>query len=337
MKLITALVLLFAGVVSSFAAKLKIITTLADLASIAQAVGGDRVSVSSIINGVRDPHRLEAKPSYMSRASSADLWVAVGLELELGYEPPILEGSGNAKIQRGRPGYVAVADWVPVLEKPTGTVTRAQGDLHPYGNPHVWLDPYNGRIIAEKLAERMGQLDRAAAGYFEENAKKFVRRLDEAMWGAALVNKFGGDALWQWDNQDKLVANLTDKGALNLLGGWAAKMRPFWQQPIVTYHRSWVYFAYRFGLKIVAELEPKPGIDPTPGHIASVMRVMQDRKVKAILQEPFYSTKSGEFVAGRTGASLVIAPGSVAHDPSVKDYIGLFDLLVSKVSAALGR
>jgi ABC-type Zn uptake system ZnuABC Zn-binding protein ZnuA len=293
--------------------------------------------VSSVIVGARDPHRLEAKPSFISRAAGADLWLATGLELELAYEVPILRESRNPKIQIGAPGHVYSSDWVKIREIPTGAVTRAQGDLHPYGNPHIWLDPYNGRTIALKLADKMGSLDKANADSFDANAKAFVNRLDDAMFGSALVNKFGGATLWQWDNDDKLVANLKEKGADSQLGGWAAKMRPYWKSPIVTYHRSWTYFAFRFGLKVIDELEPKPGIDPTPGHVGAVIKEVTDQHVKVILQEPFYSPRTANFVAQKTGASAVIAPGNVGHTPGAKDYISMFDEIVGKVSAAMGK
>lgn len=332
-----SLVLIGLGAVVAARADLNIVTTTADLASIAQAVGGSKVRVSSIVTGARDPHRIEAKPSFMSRARSADLWLAIGLELEIGYERPILDGSGNAKIRVGGTGHVYASQWARIRDIPAGAVTRAQGDIHPYGNPHLWLDPHNGRTIALKLADKMGTLDRTNAALYKANAAAFAKRLDEAMFGDALVAKFGGDDLWTWDDSDKLVPNLREKGALDQLGGWAAKMRPFWGKPIVTYHRSWNYFAYRFGLKVVAELEPKPGLEPSPGHTAGVIKTIEAQGVKAILQEPFYSKRNAEFVAQRTGATAVVAPGSVGHEAAARDYIALFDTIVGRLSAAMGK
>ncbi len=217
---------------------LNVVTTLPDLAALVQAVGKNRVRVSSLITGARNPHFLEAKPSFMSKAASADLWVAIGLDLEVGYEPLILEGSRNPKIQAGKPGCVHVGEWVRVIDKPTGAVTRAQGDIHPYGNPHVWLDPYNGRLIAAKLAERMGDLDPESRAFFKSNADAFVNDLDEAMFGKALVEKFGGAKLWGWDNEDALIENLRKSSAESQLAGWSGTMRRFWKTPIITYHRS---------------------------------------------------------------------------------------------------
>lgn len=328
---------LLAGLASSAVAKLNILTTTPDLASIAMEVGGNRVSVSSIIVGARDPHRIEAKPSFMSRAAGADLFVAVGLELEIAYEMPIIDGSRNGRIRPGAPGHVYAAEWVKPLDVPSGPVSRAQGDIHPYGNPHIWLDPYNGRVIALRLADKMGSLDKSNASFYASNAKEFVERLDKAMFGAQLVDKFGGTNLWQWENAGTLTSNLAEKGSGGQLGGWAGKMARFRGISIITYHRSFVYFAKRFDLRVADELEPKPGIDPAPGHIAGIIRLVQSQGIKAIVQEPFYSTRNGKFVESRTDAKLVVVPGSVGHDPAARDYISLFDVMVDRISSALGR
>jgi zinc/manganese transport system substrate-binding protein len=226
---------------------------------------------------------------------------------------------------------------VKVLEKPSGAVTRAQGDMHPYGNPHVWLDPLNGRMIALHLAEKLGSLDPKNAAVYKVNADAFANRLDVAMFGSALVGKFGGPKLWEWDSEGSLLANLRKNSAEGALGGWCGKLARFAGKPIVTYHRSWVYFASRFDLKIVGELEPKPGIDPTPGHVAQMIRTVQSNGVRVILQERYYSTRNAQFVAQRTGATVVVAPGSVTHEPAAKDYISLFDTIVDRVAAALAK
>lgn len=311
--------------------KLKIVTTTADLASIASAVGGSHVSVSSLITGARDAHRLEAKPSYMSRVAGADLFIAIGLELEIGYERAILEGSGNRKVAVGAPGHVYASQYAYILGKPTGHVTRAQGDVHPYGNPHIWLDPWNGRLIAAGMEAKFSLLDRANAKNYEANLGRFVDRLDNAMFGAALVTKFGGLKLWQWHN-----ANVLDEkigGAKP--GGWLGKMEPLAGTRILSYHRSLTYLANRFHFKVVAELEPKPGLDPTPGHLAQVVREASEAKVKVILQEPFFSKRHADLVASRIGAKVVVIPENVGQAPGANDYISLFDVIVDRLSAAL--
>jgi ABC-type Zn uptake system ZnuABC Zn-binding protein ZnuA len=327
-----------AGAVSTAsAATLKVVTTTQDLASIAAAVGGKNATVSALIQGARDPHRLEAKPSFMSKVSNADLFIAVGLELEVGYEKPILTGSRNAKVAVGAAGHVYASEYSIVLEKPTGTVTRAMGDMHPYGNPHIWLDPYNARSIALKLGEKMAALNASDAAAYRSNAKVFADKLDDKMFGAPLVNKYGADKLWTLIRNKDLLSTLREQNTMSLLGGWVGRMAPYVNSNVVTYHRSWSYFINRFGLVSVGELEPKPGIDPTPSHLAKVIDIVKQSNVKAILQEPYYSTRNAEFVASRTNAKVVVCPGSVGHESAASDYFALMDTIVNRVSSALSR
>lgn len=328
MKNIKFLVVGAAWVASQVAfADLKVVTTTADLASIAKAVGGNKASVSSLITGARDPHRLEAKPSFMSRVSGANLFIAVGLGLEVGYERSILSGSANRRVAIGAPGNLHVGDYCSVLEKPTGGVSRAMGDIHPEGNPHVWLDPYNGRLIAKAIEERMSALDPDNAKTYQLNLEAFLDRLDAAMFGRSAVQKYGASKLWEWSAAGTLPAKAE-------VGGWSAQMAPLTGKPIITYHRSWSYLARRFGLKVVEELEPKPGLEPTPGHLAEVVRVGSRQGAKIVLQEPYFSRRSSEFVANRIGATVVVAPLSVGHDSGAKDYISLFDTIIAKLKAA---
>lgn len=322
---------LIAGASFAAAKPLVVVTTTADLASIAQAVGGNHAQASSLIVGARDPHRIEAKPSYMSRVSRADLFIAVGLDLEVGYENPILQGSHNSRIQVGAPGHLYAADGVAVLEKPQGGVSRADGDIHPFGNPHYWEDPYNGRVIAHHIANKMAELQPSSAQDFQANANAFSRAIDEHMFGAAAVNKYGADKLWAWDSQGVLVEKTGGQ-----ISGWAGMMAKHRGKPIIAYHRSWVYLANRFDLRIVEELEPKPGLDPTPGHIQQCVSTGKQMGVKAIIQEPFYSDKAARFVAQRIGAQVAVIPASVGQDPAAKDYISLMDTIVSRVAGALG-
>lgn len=315
-------------------AKLNVVTTTPDLASIASYVGGKNVSVKSIVNGARDPHRIEAKPSYMSLISRADLFIAIGLDLEIGYERALLDGSRNSHVRIGAPGHLYVSEGAMILDRPTGAVTRAEGDIHPYGNPHIWLDPYNGRIVARTIAERMSKLDKANADEYERGAKIFVDKLDRKMYGDALVERYGGELLWQWERNGELSEQLRKGGATNLLGGWVKASQAFRGKAIITYHRSFGYFINRFDLRSIGELEPKPGIEPTPGHLASLMRRAQEENVRVIIQEPFYSTRHANFVASRIGAKVVILPGNVGHDSSAKDYFSLFDTIISKLREA---
>jgi ABC-type Zn uptake system ZnuABC Zn-binding protein ZnuA len=209
------------------------------------------------------------------------------------------------------------------------------GDVHPYGNPHIWLDPGNGRTFAQKLAAKLASIDPGNAKEYAANADKFVDRLDAAMFGKALVSKYGGDKLWDWERNAQLESKLKEAGALGSLGGWAGQMLPFAGRPIITYHRSLNYFAHRFGLRIVDELEPKPGLDPTPGHLGEVIQNGQAKDVKVIVQESFYPTKHAQLVAGKIGAKVVVIPQNVGHDKGADDYISLFDVIVDRITGAL--
>ena len=279
--------------------KLNVVTTTTNLASIAESVGGQHVSVTSIGSGDEDPHFIQAKPSYMMKARKADLWICVGMELEIGYEGLILQGSRNPRIQINTPGHLDASEGIMKLEVPTGKVDRSMGDVHPLGNPHYWLDPYNGRIIAKNICQRLKELDPEHAGDYDRNLAAFLSKLDTAM------------------------------------AGWVAKLKPFEHSRIVTYHRSWPYFANRFNLDVVAELEPKPGIPPGPKHILEVINIMKSEKAGVILMEPFYNRDDAEAVAKKTGAKVVVVPNAV--NEQVKDYIAMLDNLVNRLSDALSE
>lgn len=335
MKRISALILLVSMLaVQPASAKLNVVTTTEDLADMARQVGGSLVTVSSLVTGVRDPHSLDARPGFMSRVRNADLFIAVGLDLEVGYERAILQGSGNRRVQIGANGHLYASEGVAVLEKPT-SVSRAQGDIHPYGNPHVWLDPFNARIMATDIANAMVRLDRQNANTYLQNLSRFLSRIDVAMFGEALVQKYGAQKLWEMSNAGDLGDRLRAAGDLQRLGGWAAKMAPHAGKPIVSYHRTWSYLARRFRLNVAAELEPKPGIPPTPGHLANVVKTMKSRNVKVILQEPYFSSSAAKSVASQTGARVVVAPPSVGADRAATSYIALIDTIVNRLAEAL--
>jgi zinc/manganese transport system substrate-binding protein len=311
--------------------KLNIVTTTQDLQSIAEAVGGDHVSVTSIGKGAEDPHFLQAKPSFMLKAKDADLWIRIGLELEIGYESLILEGSRNHRIAVGQPGHLDASEGVMLLDVPQTKVDRSLGDVHPFGNPHYWLDPYNGRIIAEHISARLSQLDPSHRADYRTNLTAFQSRLDAGMFGPQLVKELGGDALWKSminHTFDTFIGNRNP-------GGWAAKMLPHTGKKIVIYHRSWNYFTSRFGLVIAGELEPKPGIPPSGSHLEEIMDIIKSQGVKVILEEPFFSRRASDDVAARTGAKVLVCANSVGGQPEATDYIALINLIVNRLSNTL--
>ena len=336
MKRITLLLLAAACLSNAKAARIKIVTTTTDLADITRAVAGDYLAeVSSITTGREDPHTLTAKPGFIVRARDADVWIRIGMELEIGWEPVILRDARNPRIRVGMPRHIDASDHVIRLEVPTQRVTRDQGDIHPEGNPHYWLDPLNGRLVAATISERLGALYPEHKTKFEENLHRFERDLDTRMFGAALVDTLGGENLWKAASEKRLEALLTEKGAAGKAGGWYGTMRPHQGKTIVTYHRSWVYLTERFGLRGDLQLEPKPGIPPSAKHLASLVSEAEARKAHVILQEPFYTLKAAEFVASRTGAKIVVVPTMTGGSAEATGYLDMLDNVIRKVSAEL--
>jgi len=281
------------------ASKLKIVTSTTDLAEFAAEVGGDRVEVESIARGYQDPHYVEAKPSFVLKLHRADLLIAVGLQLEIGWLPPLITQCGNPAVQVGAKGYLDASQFAEILEIPTGVVTRAMGDVHPFGNPHYWLDPENGRRIARGIALKLAEMQPEGAAYFEGRFQAFSKRLDEA---------------------EKV---------------WDGEMKPFRGHKVVTYHRSWPNFTKRFGLSVVGEIEPRPGIPPSPRHTVDLIQMMKRDNVKVILVEPYFDLKTPNGIAREAGAQVVVLLPSVGGEKEVTDYFKLFDYDIALVTKAI--
>lgn len=300
-KTFVSLLILFAALTgaSPALAKVRIVSTLQDFASISQSIGGDLVEADALAKGYQDPHFVDAKPSFILKLSKADLLLVAGLELEIGYLPPLIDQSRNAKIHQGAAGYLDMSVGCDILERPTTQVTRAMGDVHPYGNPHYWTDPNNGRIIARAIAAKLSALDPSNAAAYQKNLAAFEAKLTE---------------------KDK---------------EWLAKMAPYANAKVITFHRSWPNFAKHFKLDVVGEIEPKPGIPPSPTHTLEIINLITSQKIKAILVEPYFDLKTPKYMAEKTGASVVIAYPSVGGVPEIKDYFGLFDYDVDALVKAL--
>jgi ABC-type Zn uptake system ZnuABC Zn-binding protein ZnuA len=283
---------------SAQAKKLTLVTATTDMAALAQEVGGDRISVEAIAKGYQDPHFVEAKPSFLLKLRQADLLVVVGLQLEIGWLPPLITQSGNARIQVGANGYLDASQFAEILDIPTGTVTRAMGDVHPLGNPHYWLDPDNGRRIAKGIAGKLGELDPMDAGYFQERFQDFEKRLSAA--------------------EQK----------------WEAALRPFRGRKVVTYHNSFPNFAKHFGLNVVGYVEPRPGIPPTPSHTIELIGLMKRENCKLILVEPYFDLKTPDSIARETGGKVVQYLPSVGGEKDVTDYFKLFDYDIGLLTQA---
>jgi ABC-type Zn uptake system ZnuABC Zn-binding protein ZnuA len=271
------------------AKKLTVVTATTDMAALAQEVGGDKISVESIAKGYQDPHFVEAKPSFLLRLRNADLLIVVGLQLEIGWLPPLINQSGNARIQVGAAGYLDASQFAEILDIPQGQVTRAMGDVHPLGNPHYWLDPDNGRRIARGIAGKLGELDPSDSAYFQERFQDFDKRLSVA--------------------EQK----------------WDAAMKPYQGKKVVTYHNSFPNFAKHFHLNVIGYVEPRPGIPPTPSHTIELIGLMKRENCKVVLVEPYFDLKTPNSIARETGGKVVQYLPSVGGEKQVTDYFQLFD------------
>ena len=291
---------LYCFLVSPFVvqAKINIVVTTTDLAAITQEIGGNKVEVSALVKGNQDPHFISPKPAMILKVNKADLLINIGASLEVGWLPALIHNSHNNKILTGSTGRIDASKKIRLLEVPTTKIDRSMGDVHPEGNPHYWLDPYNGLMLASTIAERLQMLDPENTEYYGSNFEQFRQVL-----------------------QAKLKS-------------WETRMEPYRNQKIVVYHKQWEYLINWFQLQAIGEVEPKPGIPPSPKHIASLTQQMQSNQVQVILSSSFVSPKATKQIAHKTGASLVILPTSVGGEKGVETYIDLFERIVSKLTFA---
>lgn len=279
-------------------AKLKVVATLPDLGSLAREVGGDKVEVGVLAKPTEDSHFVDARPSFVVQLRDADVLIDGGAELEIGWLPPLLQNARNPKIEVGKPGRVQASQGVRLMNVPT-SATRAAGDVHALGNPHFVVDPIIAKTVAQHIAQAFSAIDAANAAAYDANYKKF-----EATINAKLQE-------------------------------WGTAMLPFKGQNVVAYHDSWPYFAHRFGVNIDTFLEPKPGIPPSPSHLAEVIDKMKAQKIKAIIVEPFHDRKIAEKVASSTSAKVVDFAQYPGGLPGTDSYVQLIDKLVANLAAAL--
>jgi len=278
--------------------KLNVVTTLPDLQSITDRVGGDRVSTFAIATGYQNPHFVDPKPSYILKLSRADLFITVGLDLETGWAPALLTSARNSKIQSGAPGYVDASTNMPLLQIPS-SVSREQGDIHVYGNPHYWLDPARGKVIAQNIYDGLVRLQPESQAYFAGNLQRFNQQLDE-----------------------KTAA-------------WKAQMAPYAGTKIIAYHNEWPYFETAFGLEIIDFLEPKPGIPPTPSQLAKIIGLMQQQHIRIIINSPYFKADAAELVARKVDGQVVTLASSVGAFDGIDTYFDLFDYNINQLVQAL--
>lgn len=299
MKRLLALLLLAAPALARADEPLRVVTSIETFADLARRVGGDKVTVESLSHGYQDPHFVETKPNLMITLNRADLLVHVGLELEIGWLPPLVTGSRNDKILPGQPGNLDISQFIDVLDVPAVKVDRAQGDIHPGGNPHYWVPPTNAVKIAKGIAERLKQLRPNDAAAFDANFAKFVA-----------------------DVKAHVPA-------------WEAAAKPLAGVKVITYHKSWSYVSKWLKLDEVGYIENKPGIPPSPDHLAQLIQTMQAQKVRLVIVEDFYNRAIADDTAMRGGAKVVSAPSDVGAKAEIKTYFDLVDALLRDLNAGL--
>ena len=278
---------------------LKVVTTTADLGSLAQEVGGDKVTVIALARGYQDPHFVDPKPSFILAVSRADLLIVIGRELEIGWLPPLINNSRNARVQPGGSGYLDASANVKILEIPTGQITRAMGDVHPSGNPHYWLEPDNGRRMAQAIRDKLSELAPANKVSFAQRYTDFDKRLSEAQ------------------------------------KRWSATIAPYKGTKIVTYHRSWPNFMEYFGLEVIGYVEPKPGVPPSPTHTLELIAEMKRQGSKVIVVEPYFDLKTAQSVATQVGGKVLVLAPSVGGVKEAADYLGLFEFDINLLASTL--
>ena len=322
--------------------KVRVVATLPNLASIAREVGGDRVEVSSIATGSQDAHFVDPKPSFMLKLRNADLLLVNGLDLEIGWVPPLTQGARNARILPGAKDYVDCSADVHVVEIPSGSVSRAEGDVHPYGNPHYLSDPLNAEPVAAQIAAALSRKSPADAALFAARRDDFTKRLHVAIFGPELVDLVGGTKLARLAQSDELAGFLASsvvdgRPLIDRLGGWLGRMRPYAGIKVISYHKDWSYFAQRFGLEVVDYIEPKPGIQPSAKHLAELTGRLARGDVQMILTRPYVEHRSTDLLAGSAKLPVLTLPLEVGGDPQATDYFKLFDLVTSQITAAAAK
>jgi len=299
MKALLTFVLAAAFAASASAQKvLNVVATLPDYGAIAEAIGADKVKVTTLARGTEDPHFVDAKPSFVKVLNKADLLIEGGADLEVGWLPPLVAQARNRAIVAGEKGDLKLSQSVQLLDVPTGPVDRSMGDVHPFGNPHFNLDPLNGKAMAKAIADKLAVLAPGNVKVFRANEQKFAQELDRK------------------------------------LAEWQKQMEPLRGTKVITYHKSFDYFLKRFGLELAGTIEPKPGIEPSPTHINQLVPKAKNEGVKFVIIEPNRPRRTPEYIAEQVGAKLLLLPALVGGNERIKTYFDLFDYNVSQFTSA---
>jgi len=319
---------------------LQVVATVPDYAWVAREIGGDRVSAEAICRGDQDAHFVRPKPSFQTKLRTADMFISTGLDLEL-WAPTLLDAAGNRKVLEGAPGYVAAWTGIELLDKPT-TLSRSEGDVHVYGNPHIHTDPLNMIIVARNVLAGLEKIDPANTGYYRKREAALEDRLHRRLFGDELVDLLGGDTLARLALAGKLQTFLEGKEypsgsgstLADRLGGWLKQVEPIRGRRLIGYHKNWIYFTDRFGLDMVGYVEPKPGIPPTPRHVETIMDLIRDQGIEVILSANYFNPEKAKAIANRTGATVVTVPLYSEGEPGIDGYEDLVDAWIGRLVKA---
>jgi zinc/manganese transport system substrate-binding protein len=321
---------------------LSVCATTTDLGALAREIGGDEVEVEVFGQGPQDPHNVLAKPSFVKALHRADLLLAVGLDLEEGWLPPLLRTARNSKVRPGGPGFIDASRAITPMEVPRGPIDRSLGDVHARGNPHYFLDPLNGLKAARLIHDKLVELRPEKRERFAARLESFTRRIAAALVGEELAAKRDAKALLELLREletkgaAKWVESLEASGERRLLGGWLGKTAPHRGSKVVADHRTWSYFAARFGLEVIGYMEPRPGISPTTRHLADLVESMRKAPAKAILSSTYFDRRHAEFLARQTGAKVVLMAHQAGARKGTDGYLEMIDFNVRQIIDALG-
>ncbi len=327
----------FMSACASNMSPLNVVTTLPDYGIFAKRIGGERVTVQSIVLGDQDAHFIRPKPSFVNMVMKADVLIDTGLDLEM-WVPTVVDKSGNTAVRSGQTGYISTAQGLSLLEIPS-VLSRSEGGLHIYGNPHITNSPINMKIVAKNIAYGLIKNDPAHKELYLKNLKELEDQIDERLFGKELVKILGGKTLSDLAQKGKLIPFLEKqefggKPLIDYLGGWMKKMMPLRGTSIVTYHKNWIYFIRLFGLNEVGTVEPKPGIPPSPKHVAELVNLMREQQIKIILAANYFDEHKIRTVAESVGAEPAIVPLYVGGISGVHDYFQLVDFWIDSLLAA---
>lgn len=338
MRIPLLLSLLLAGVLHpAGAAPLRVCATVPELGNLAREIGGDAVDVTVFVRPAEDPHHLIARPSFVRALHSADAVVSVGLELEVGWLPALIEGARNSRLAAGQPGFIDASEAIEPLQVPAGGFDRSHGDVHPGGNPHYLLDPVNGLRVARLLASRFADLRPDDAAGFATRYEDFEKRLLTRLLGADLSGKLDPAAAVEALEKGTLDAHLAVAAPGVAFGGWIGALAPYRGQAVVDDHDMWVYFTTRYGLRVTGHLEPKPGLPPTTRHLQEIIALMRRDHIRAVLTNAYFDRRHADIVARETGARVAALAHQCGAREGTDDYLAMCDHNVREAATALAK